>query len=273
MSLPRLWYPEPWLCQADPGKIQLWSTWMKTQVGSPEMRVCQCSSWLWLSLLSFWSTPTPLPSLSLSFCPESLFSRLFPALKDQILIKVVQWFWMTNDLLSGIVLQITGKLPSLPLFINTLFFLYCLPCQDSSCLKITWELKTSLKYILVQCKGHKEAHGWRCTFTGHLEKSGYGGIELITQFSGKKKANPIGFLTPRSIWWVSLSIIRWQVSDADQVSGGQVWISLSPSWITNKATGEKHFYQSFRKDKDLGWKQISKNSILFLFLAFSLFSC
>lgn len=259
--------------------MQLWSTWIKTQLGSPEMRVCQCSSWLWLSLLSFWSTPTPLPSLSLSFCPESLFSRLFPALKDQILIKVVQWFWMTNDLLSGIVLQITGKWPSLPLSINTLFFLYCLPCQDSSCLKITWELKTSLKYILVQCKGHKEA-SWASWMKMHLYRPSWKiwlwrhrAYNPIFWIKKKKKASPIGFLIPMSVWWELLSIIGWQVSDADQVSGGQVWTSLSPSWITNKATGEKHFYQSFRKDKDLEWKQISKNSILFLFLAFSLFSC
>lgn len=76
---------------------------------------------LFVILVNYRSSSLP---FSVFFCPESLFSRLYSALKAQILIKVIQWLWMTNDLLLDIVLQIKGEWPSSPLFINTLLFFY-----------------------------------------------------------------------------------------------------------------------------------------------------
>lgn len=182
------------------------------------MRVCQCSSWLWLSLLSFWPTPTPLPSLSLSFCPESLFSRLFLALKDQILIKVIQWFWMTNDLLSGIVLQITGKRPSLPLFINTLIF-FILPALPRLFLPQNNTRTENLLEIHFSSVQRAQRGLW---MKMHLHRPSWKIWPWSDRVSNpifcKENASPIGLLAPKVVSREFLSIIGWQVSDADQVS-------------------------------------------------------
>lgn len=91
----------------------------------------------------------------------------------------------------------------------------------------------------------------------HLENAAYKRVYFIIPVQQRKSKS--SWISNTKVCPMGISVhLGQQENDAGQASVAEVWVPLSLPGTVYKAIGEEHFHWTYRKDKDLGCKEISK---------------